>query len=203
MDPIEKNFFGEMDKKRKSVTPAWTILFVVLVLLFAVGIYGLVRVRNAYRKIDFAGWNIDTNLPKISLSNKILDQTKENNGNFSISLNSIELSAYLNLADDSFPLKNTYAKIKPDKVVIYGRLKSSRLGLPASITLRPEVQNNDIIFVNQPTEIENVYMPAETQQKISSAISNRVSMDLNLSGQTKVDKVIAEEDLLTFFIVPK
>jgi hypothetical protein len=202
MEETEKNFFGDIDKRRQSVTPAWTVLIIILVLFFSLSIYGLIRVRSAFKNINFDGWNIDSSLPKLSLSSRIADLSK-NGGSFNLTLNSTELSAYLNLSDDSFPLKNTYAKINPGQVVIYGRLKSSRLGLPASITLKPEVADGNLKFSSQPTDLEKIYMSEDTQNKIASAFSNRISFDLNLSGKTKVDRVTAEDNLLTIFISPK
>jgi len=202
MDPTEKNFFADIDKQRQTVTPAWAILIIILVLMFGLSIYGLIRVRSALKNLDFNAWNIDTNLPKISLGSKISELSKSGES-FEVSLNSVELSAYLNLSDDNFPLKNTYAKVKPDLVVIYGRLKSSRLGLPASISLKPEVVDGNLKFTSQPTDLEKIYMTQETQDKIASAFSNRISFDLNLSGKTKVDRVLALDNSLTIYISPK
>jgi hypothetical protein len=202
MEEAEKNFFAEVDQKRKSVAPAWTILTTILVVIAGLIILILFQIRNSLKNLNIDAWEIDTNPPQVSLSSEISELSKTQK-TFDISLSSTELSTYLNLSDDSFPLKNSYAKIKPETVVIYGRLKSSRLGLPASITLKPTVENEKVKFVSQPTEMEKIYMTAETQDKIASTISNRISFDLTLSGETKVESVATEENKLTIFLSQK
>lgn len=197
MEKTEKIFFAEVDQKRKSVTPAWIALITILILLFIAMVSGLIVIRNNLKNLSFVNWQQIDRLPQISLDQKI--NSAKLSGNFSI--NSIELTEYLNLSDDSFPLKSTYAKIKPDLIVIYGRLKSSRLGLPVSLTMKPEVSDGQFKLTPQPTEMENIYLPQTTQTEIASALSNRISFDLQLANKTKLDRVEAKDDQLIFYLL--
>lgn len=201
-DTIEKDFFSELDKKRLSLTAPWIIVIITLAVVFSVAVFGLIKVRNVFSKLNFENWNPDS-LPKKSLSQKISELSKSNQGSFAIPVSSVELSAYLNLADENFPLNGAYAKIKPNIVVIYGRLRSSRFGLPVSISLKPRVADGSLIFENQPTDLEKIYMSNETRSRIALEITKRLTFDLNLEGKFKVDSFEEMDDKLVVKMVLK
>ncbi len=203
MADLEENFFKEMDEKSRSLAKPWMILIVVLILIFGSAVYGLIRSRDNLRRMDFAGWNLNTNLPNLSLGKRISTLSQTQISDYSFSVNSTELSAYLNLSDDNFPLKSTYTKIKPDVVVLYGRLRSSRFGLPVSITMKAEAKDGKLVLTPSPTELENVLLPTETQNLIASEISQRINLDINLSGKFQVGNINLNNDLMTINMILK
>lgn len=198
MNDLEKNFFSEVDEKNHSTKTPWIGLFVFLIVIFVLAVIALVKIRGAFSELNFDLWNFDYQLPKITLSDKILSASKINSENdFSIPVNSTELSAYFNLADDNFPLKNTYAKIKPDTVVIYGQLKNNRLGLPISITLVAGVENSKLTFSSRPTEMESIIIPEETRLKTAEEINKRIKFDLDLCQGFDVLSISQVDDQIT------
>lgn len=199
---IEKDFFSELDKKRSSLTTPWIIVIITLVIIFGVAVFGLIQARKIFSKLNFENWNLES-LPKKSLSQKILELSKSNQSSFVISISSSELSAYLNLSDENFPLNGAYAKIKSDKVIVYGRSRNSRFGLPVSISLKPKVIDGNLIFENQPTDLEKIYMSDETRAHIASEITKRLTFDLNLEGKFKVDSFEQGVDKLIVKMVLK
>lgn len=199
---IEKDFFSELDKKRSSLTTPWIIVIISLAVVFSVAVFGLIKARNVFSKLNFENWNLNS-LPKKSLSQKISELSKSNQGSFTIPVSSVELSAYLNLADENFPLNGAYAKIKSDIVVVYGRLRSSRFGLPVSISLKPKVKDGNLVFEDQPTDLEKIYMSDETRAHIASEITKRLTFDLNLEGKFKVDSFEETDDKLIIKMVLK
>lgn len=199
----EDPFFSEVDKQRQSQTKNWTIVISLLIFIFALSIYGLLKIRNAFRNIDFAGWQIQSNIPKFSLGSEIENLSKSSEPEFALDINSLKLSAYLNLSDDSFPLLNTYAKINSDTVVIYGRLKSTRLKLPVSLTMKAEAVSGQVVFSNQSTDTEKIFMPTETQDSIVAGINKRLNFDLNLSGNFTIDSMTQSNNKISLKMIKK
>jgi hypothetical protein len=198
LNDLEKNFFSEVDQKRHSTKVPWIGLFVFLIVIFILSVIALVKIRGAFSDLNFDLWNFDYQLPKITLSEKILSASKVDNQNsFSIPINSTELSAYFNLADDNFPLKNTYAKIKSDTVVVYGQLKNNHLGLPISMILTAGVENGLLVFSSRPTEMETIIIPEETRLKTAEEINKRIKFDLNLCQGFKVLSADQVDDQIT------
>lgn len=203
MEEVEKNFFSEVDKQRQNLRTPWLVMILILVIIFGGCVWGLVKVRHSLRNLSFEGYIPDVNIPKLTLSSKISDLAKNAGNSFTIDANSLELSAYLDLGSDSFPLKNTYSLVKQDKVVLYGRLKSSRLGLPVSVTLKPQVESGQVVFVSQPTDVEKIYMPEETRNQIAAEVTKRLAFDLNLSGGFAAQSVTATDNNLSILMVRK
>lgn len=198
MSDLEKNFYREVDQNRRSTRGPWLVLFSFLIIIFILAILALVKIRSTFSGLNFDLWNFDYQLPKIALSEKILTAAKETDQeNLSIPINSTELSAYFNLTDEDFPLKNTYAKIKPTTIVIYGQLRTSRFGLPVSLTLVPGVSNGALIFSPSPTEVEAIIIPEEARRRTADEINKRVKFDFDLCQGFKVSSVEQTDDQLT------
>jgi len=199
MNESENNFFSEVDEKKNSLKFPWTILVVVFLIIIGLGTYGLLKIRNVFSNTDFNNWNISQG-NNINLSQKILDLSNQDSSEVTLEISSIELSAYLNLEDENFPLKNTYAKIKPNEIKIYGRLKSSRFGLPASATFTPNVKDGNVNFENKPTDMEKIYMPGESRNNIAKKINERFTFDFSLRQHLIVTSILAEEDKLVLHL---
>ena len=203
MDSNEKNFFGEVDKHRQNLRGPWLVMILLLLIIFCGCVWGLVSLRHSLQNLSFEGYIPDVNIPKVTLSSKISELSKTSGNDFVVNTTSLELSVYLDLVNDSFPLKNTYSRIVKDKVVLYGRLKSSSLGLPVSATLAPQIQNGQVVFVSTPTEIEKIYMPEQTRNQIATEVSKRLNFDLNLSGGFQAQSVTATDNNLSILMVRK
>lgn len=100
-----------------------------------------------------------------------------------------KLADALGVSNTTFPLKKAKLAIKPEGVVLTGKISGGFFGLPAEVTVMPKALDGEIVFevasikaagVPAPPKIVDVLQPA-----ISSAFAN-----LSLSkGEIKVTEV--------------
>lgn len=188
-------FYKELDHKRKSKTPFVTSMVFILIILFAVIVYGLWLLKISLTGTSiFSGTKNDNQYLTTEVGNAI--SGKKTGDLINVEISEKELSEFIGVGGNDFPLKKSSLRIKPEAINISGRIGSSFFALPVTIkclakaedgTLKIEIDNNNSGLA---------MFPKSLKDSLNTYFDDTISTYTSDIGRIKVEEVVLKDKKL-------
>lgn len=172
----------ESEKLKSSCSLVGILTILVLILILVVG--GLFFIKNA-------GWSLTLKQFSFKKPGKaITSEISESEGLTRFRFTEGDLNKAIEKSGDSFPLKKTSAKIKPDGIEIIGKTSDSILGLKVNVTTLPKVESGELKYDIVSIKSSGLEAPKTVKDLINNQLSSFLSgyiPDANTVSVQKVD----------------
>lgn len=196
----EKEFYRDLDRKKRGKGCSLSLIVVLLIIIFSSLIYLLFFIKN-YTKSGIDYIALKNNAEQTNIREDFIDRTKDLDAGNSLLLeySVVEVSSYLGVYDDDFPLKRPKINIDDRGIKVSGKTSENWFSLPVSTVVRPKIENNKLTFVLDDLASGSITLPTAVRKSVSDYLvrlmKTRELYDSNLevvSAYTVIDKLVIE-----------
>lgn len=196
----EKEFYRELDKKKNRKNCSLPMIITLLLIIFILIIYFLLYIKN-YTKIGIDYIAQNRSETQENLQSDFIDQTQKilPGETLILEYSDVEVSAYLGIYDDDFPLKRSSLRIEERGIIVSGRTNNNWYSLPVHTVVRPKIDGGQLTFVLDELASGSISLPKSIRDNVSQYLvrlmKTRTLYDDGLevvSAYTSQEKLIIE-----------
>ncbi|OQB06332.1 MAG: hypothetical protein BWY19_00324 [bacterium ADurb.Bin212] len=196
----ERDFYRELDKKKNNRNCSLPMVGLLLLIIFILIIYFLVYIKN-YTKIGIDYIAQNRSETQESLQSDFIDNTKEllPGETLLLEYSEVDVSGYLGIYDEDFPLKRSSLRIEERGIIVSGRTSDNWYSLPVHTVVRPKIDGGQLTFVLDELASGAISLPKGIRDNVSQYLvrlmKTRALYDAELevvSAYTSKEKLIIE-----------
>lgn len=196
----EKDFYRELDKKKNRSSCSLPMIIVLLVIIFIAIIYFLLYIKS-YTKTGIDYIALNRSETQASLQADFIDKTQKivPGGTLILEYSDVEVSSYLGIYDEDFPLKRSNLRIEERGIIVSGRTNDNWYSLPVHTVVRPKIDGGQLTFVLDELASGSISLPKSIRDNVSQYLvrlmKTRTLYDDGLevvSAYTSDEKLIIE-----------
>jgi len=192
------DFYAETDAKSRRFVGFWTLVIIILALVFIILVSLAISTRRATINPESLKAESESSENLVSFADRI--GSIKSSGQTMLLFSAAELAKASGARESDFPLKNAKFVITKDNLYLVGRISGSLVFWPVKLKVKPEVADQKFHFTIAGDSLENIILPASDKEKIENTFERNFNQPL-LDKNLIVSDVRLSDGHVEFYLV--